>query len=59
MVTHDPFDASYCRRIQFIRDGQLYTDIRTGESRQAFFQQSLDVVSVIGGGQDEPLANRG
>lgn len=59
MVTHDPFAASYCQRIQFIRDGQLYTEIRKGESRQAFFQQVLDVLSLIGGGQGEPLANRG
>jgi len=58
MVTHDPFAASYCQRILFIRDGQLYTEIHRGESRQAFFQQILDVLSLIGGGADEPLADR-
>ena len=59
MVTHDAFAASYCGRIQFIRDGQLYTEIRRGSSREAFFQQILDVLSLMGGGRDEPLANRG
>ncbi|MDF2630199.1 MAG: transporter ATP-binding protein [Symbiobacteriaceae bacterium] len=58
MVTHDAFAASYCRRILFIRDGQLYNEIHRGESRQAFYQQILDVLSLIGGGADEPLADR-
>jgi ABC-type lipoprotein export system ATPase subunit len=58
MVTHDAFAASYCSRILFIRDGQLYNEIHRGESRQAFYQQILDVLSLIGGGADEPLADR-
>lgn len=58
MVTHDPFAASYCQRILFIRDGQHYNEIRRGESRQAFFQQILDVLSLIGGGADESGADR-
>jgi putative ABC transport system ATP-binding protein len=49
MVTHDPFAASYCRRIVFIRDGRLFSEIRRGASRQAFFQQILDALSVLGG----------
>ena len=24
MVTHDPYSASYCQRILFIQDGELY-----------------------------------
>lgn len=58
MVTHDPFAASYCERILFIRDGRLYNEIHRGESRQVFFQQILDVLSLIGGGPDESLADR-
>ncbi len=58
MVTHDPFAASYCQRILFIRDGKLYNEIHRGESRQEFFQQILDVLSLIGGGPDEPVADR-
>lgn len=53
MVTHDPFAASYCRRILFIRDGELYNEIHRGSSRQVFFQQILDVLAVIGGGDGE------
>lgn len=53
MVTHDPFAASYCRRILFIRDGRLYNEIHRGSSRQEFFQQILDVLAVIGGGDGE------
>lgn len=49
VVTHDPFVASYCQRILFIRDGQLHSEIRRGASRQAFFQQILDALSLMGG----------
>jgi len=58
MVTHDPLAASYCRRILFIRDGRLYNELRRGSSREAFFQQILDVLAVIGGG-DRELAPAG
>lgn len=58
MVTHDPFAASYCQRILFIRDGKLYNEIHRGGNRQVFFQQILDVLALIGGGTDEPLAAR-
>lgn len=50
MVTHDPLAASYCRRIVFIRDGQLYSELRRGDDRQRFYQQILDALSLIGGG---------
>src|SRR5690606_10015328 len=33
MVTHDPFSASYCERIVFIKDGKFYTEIRRGTNR--------------------------
>jgi ABC-type lipoprotein export system ATPase subunit len=49
MVTHDPFAASYCERILFIKDGKLFTEIRKGNNRQAFFQDILDVLSLLGG----------
>ncbi len=58
MVTHDPFAASYCQRILFIRDGELYNEIHRGNSREAFFQQILDVLAVIGGGDREPASAR-
>jgi ABC-type lipoprotein export system ATPase subunit len=58
VVTHDPLVASFCRRILFIRDGHLYTEIRKGTNRQAFFQQILDVLSLLGGNGHDLLADR-
>lgn len=49
LVTHDPFAASFCRRIVFIRDGRRYNELHRGESRQLFFQRILDVLAMIGG----------
>src|SRR5699024_10985152 len=57
MVTHDPFAASFCRRILFIRDGRQWGEIRQGSNRQSFMQQILDNLSVMsGGGSDVPAA---
>ncbi|MDQ6419857.1 ABC transporter ATP-binding protein [Paenibacillus sp. LHD-117] len=53
MVTHDPFSASYCQRIVFIKDGKFFSEIRKGVNRQAFFQQILDALSVLGGNFDD------
>jgi putative ABC transport system ATP-binding protein len=53
MVTHDPFSASYCQRIVFIKDGRLFSEIRRGSNRQTFFQQILDALSVLGGNFDD------
>ncbi|QJC53277.1 ABC transporter ATP-binding protein [Paenibacillus albicereus] len=53
MVTHDPFSASYCKRILFIKDGRFFSEIRRGDNRQAFFQQILDSLSVLGGNFDD------
>lgn len=49
MVTHDPQAASYADRVVFIRDGKLYSEIHRGESRQAFFQKIIDMLSLMGG----------
>lgn len=49
LVTHDAVAASYCSRVIFIRDGQLYTEIHRGDNRQAFFQKIIDTLSLLGG----------
>ncbi|WP_088073427.1 MULTISPECIES: ABC transporter ATP-binding protein [Bacillaceae] len=49
MVTHDPQAASYSDRVVFIRDGKLHSEINRGESRQAFFQKIIDMLSLMGG----------
>ena len=49
MVTHDPVAASYCERILFIRDGEIFSEIHKGRTKQAFFQEILDVLAMLGG----------
>ena len=40
MVTHDPVAASYCSRVIFIKDGQIYTQLNKGEeTRQDFLSR--------------------
>lgn len=58
MVTHDPFAASFCQEVYFIKDGRMYTQMHRGDGRQQFFQKIIDVLSQMGGGFDEPVANR-
>ncbi|PTN41195.1 bacitracin ABC transporter ATP-binding protein, partial [Bacillus thuringiensis] len=41
--------ASFCSRVIFIKDGQLYNEIYCGESRQTFYQKIMDVLSLLGG----------
>ena len=42
MVTHDPFSASYCQRILFIKDGVIHQEIkREGKSRDEFYREIL------------------
>lgn len=50
MVTHDAFTASYANRIIFIKDGRIFNEIRKGDhARKTFFEQIIDVVSLLGG----------
>ena len=52
MVTHDAFTASYANRILFLRDGEIFTELCKGhDSRSAFFNKILNVLTMIGGGQ--------
>ena len=56
MVTHDAFTASYCRRILFIKDGRLFNELRRGEdSRKAFFDRIIEVVTLLGGDNSHVL----
>ena len=53
MVTHDASAASYCRRILFLKDGRLFSEIaRDGEDRKAFFGRIMEVVALLGGDTD-------
>lgn len=50
MVTHDPFGASFCKRILFLKDGKIFNEIFRGEkSRKDFFHEILDLLTLLGG----------
>lgn len=50
MVTHDPVAASYCSRVVFIKDGQIYTQLMKGDQdRQNFFRDIMKTQGVLGG----------
>lgn len=52
MVTHDAFAASYAKRILFLRDGKIFTEIIRGEkSQKEFFDEILEVNALFGGGK--------
>ncbi len=51
MVTHDPFAASFCNKIIFIKDGTLNFVINKdkNKNRKEFFDQILELQSTLGG----------
>jgi putative ABC transport system ATP-binding protein len=50
MVTHDPYTASYCNRVLFIKDGRFFSEIVRRSSRKDFFEKVIDMQATIGGG---------
>ena len=50
MVTHDAVAASYCSRVLFLKDGQIFTELYRGDqTRKQFFVQILHTQSILGG----------
>lgn len=49
MVTHDPFAASFCKRIIFIKDGKIKMEITSEGNRKKLFDKILEVQSIMGG----------
>ncbi len=50
MVTHDAFAASLATRVIFLKDGQIFNEVRKGDdSRKQFFDRIMDVVTLMGG----------
>ncbi|KRN28196.1 ABC transporter ATP-binding protein [Lactobacillus selangorensis] len=48
LVTHDPYSASYCQRILFIKDGRIGRELkRNGRSYQEFYQEILDELGTF------------
>lgn len=53
MVTHDAFTASYCQRILFLKDGEIFHELIRGQkSRREFLNKILDVLALTGGDSD-------
>ena len=56
MVTHDAFTASYASRVVFIKDGKIFNELKRGDqTRKEFFDQIIDVVTLLGGDLNEAL----
>jgi len=50
MVTHDSVAASFCSRVLFLKDGQIYSELYKGEKdRKQFFQEILNTQGVLSG----------
>jgi putative ABC transport system ATP-binding protein len=50
MITHDPYAASYCQRVIFLRDGKIVNEMFKGEqSEKEFFDRILTIQSAVGG----------
>jgi putative ABC transport system ATP-binding protein len=50
MVTHDVFSASYCKRILFLKDGEIFNElIRGKKGRKEFLNEIFDVLALTGG----------
>ncbi|MEH6992244.1 ABC transporter ATP-binding protein [Neobacillus drentensis] len=52
MITHDPYAASYCQRVIFLRDGKIVNEMFKGEqSEKGFFDRILTIQSAMGSDQ--------
>lgn len=49
MVTHDQFAASFCKKVIFIKDGEIEFEINSNGDRKAFFDKIVDSQAAIGG----------
>ena len=48
LVTHDPFSASYCRCILFIKDGGIHQKVKRGDqSRDSFYREILSILGNL------------
>lgn len=53
MVTHDAVVGSYAKRVLFLKDGKIWSEVRRGErTRQEMYQEILSVMSALGGDTD-------
>jgi len=55
MVTHDPFAASYSKRVVFIKDGKFYTELNSDGDRKNLFRRIIDVLKSFGGEDNDVI----
>lgn len=53
IVTHDPFASSFCKRVVFIRDGVVTSEITSDDSRSHFLGQILHSIEGSVAGKDD------
>ena len=53
MVTHDPLSASYSDRVVFLKDGKEHSVLYKEDTRKSFYQNILNQLAYLGGGQYE------
>lgn len=50
MVTHDSVAASFCSRVLFLKDGQIYSELYKGDKDgKQFFQEIMNTQGVLSG----------
>lgn len=50
MVTHDSVAASFCSRVLFLKDGQIYSELYKGDKdRKQFFQEIMNTQGILSG----------
>lgn len=49
LVTHDPFAASFCNKIIFIKDGRTHTQLVKKDTRSEFLNRILDYEAILRG----------
>lgn len=49
MVTHDPFAASFCKRIIFIKDGEIKLEMNSNGDGKKFFDKVIETEGAFGG----------
>jgi len=55
MVTHDPFSASYSKKVIFMKDGKLNARIDSSGNRQEFYNSIMNLLTSMGGEVNELL----
>lgn len=53
MVTHDPFSASYSKKVIFIKDGKLNARIDSSGNRKKFYNNIMNLLTSMGGEVNE------